>query len=232
MTINNNPSNQHNHLFTLVELLIVVAILAILCSLISPALRKAHATGLQLVCSKNLSDIGSASFIYADDNNDWSTFGRTELPTLMAWSGMLLNGGYVVDKSLLCPAAENAGLTKESHSYGLNYTTFGFSPLHKQYIGIKLHDVARRGNTENLIWYGDSASEAGNSPYAIGWNIYLYDSTTFHMVHLRHLQMGNFVFLDGHVAGLEFVQVKDTNKHWLPRQDGSTPGKLIGPKGY
>jgi prepilin-type N-terminal cleavage/methylation domain-containing protein len=53
--------------FTLVELLVVVAIIAILASLLLPAVSRAKGAALSAECKGNLRDIGLATRIYVDD---------------------------------------------------------------------------------------------------------------------------------------------------------------------
>ena len=55
--------------FTLIELLIVVAILGILTSLLLPTLGKARKTARGSVCLNNLKQIGIGYSLYADDND-------------------------------------------------------------------------------------------------------------------------------------------------------------------
>ncbi len=55
--------------FTLTELLVVVTIIAILISLLMPALKRARETANSAVCASNLRQIGIALFAYARDNN-------------------------------------------------------------------------------------------------------------------------------------------------------------------
>ena len=53
--------------FTLVEMLICIAILAILISLLNPALRKGIETARVIVCTKNIEQIQATTVYYAED---------------------------------------------------------------------------------------------------------------------------------------------------------------------
>jgi prepilin-type N-terminal cleavage/methylation domain-containing protein len=69
--------------FTLVELLVVIAIIALLMGILMPALARVRQIAYRLYCGTNLSGIGKAMLIYANDYDD-------ELP-----KGGLANSGYV-----------------------------------------------------------------------------------------------------------------------------------------
>jgi prepilin-type N-terminal cleavage/methylation domain-containing protein/prepilin-type processing-associated H-X9-DG protein len=57
--------------FTLVELLVVISILALLISILLPALRGARAQARQVACGSNLRQVALSLGMYADDARDW-----------------------------------------------------------------------------------------------------------------------------------------------------------------
>ena len=83
--------------FTLVELLVVIAIIALLMGILMPALARVRQVAYRMVCGTNLSGIGKAMLIYANDYDDElpraggrnSTWGRT-----VNWQAVDRYGAY------------------------------------------------------------------------------------------------------------------------------------------
>lgn len=57
--------------FTLVELLVVVAIIALLVSILLPSLSRAKELAKRVICAGNLRGIGLTVYFYANDHNEW-----------------------------------------------------------------------------------------------------------------------------------------------------------------
>ena len=61
---------RHPHGFTLIELLVVVSIIALLVSILLPALSRARESARTTICAANLRSVGMAIIYYADDHNN------------------------------------------------------------------------------------------------------------------------------------------------------------------
>jgi len=93
--------------FTLVELLVVIAIIALLMGILMPALARVRAIAHRLVCGTNLSGLGKAMLIYANDyeeelpqaglpGSNWASSITWNAPTRAVAYG----GGVTVSSSL------------------------------------------------------------------------------------------------------------------------------------
>ncbi|OQA80137.1 MAG: hypothetical protein BWY31_04088 [Lentisphaerae bacterium ADurb.Bin242] len=123
--------------FTLVELLVVVAIIAILAGMLLPALNKARQTAQSVSCLGKLKTLGLTTTLYVDTYNGWmlnainyynygtqlnwyALFGRSD------WSGLLPFGSSTYYstpardmKAYYCPVGKTP--TSQAHLYGMAY---------------------------------------------------------------------------------------------------------------
>ena len=87
-------------LFTLIELLIVIAIIAILAGMLLPALNKAREKARGITCSGNLKQIASAELMYVGDNTEYFQFYREGAAegkdSGKTWGQLLSSGKYLV----------------------------------------------------------------------------------------------------------------------------------------
>ncbi|MFA5240463.1 MAG: type II secretion system protein [Phycisphaerae bacterium] len=99
--------------FTLVELLVVISIIAVLLSILMPALSKVRGQGRKVVCASNLRQISLAFATYAQSNNDWIV-SATDIRVDGVWNFALLpyvaqkqTGGFDSAKVWFCPEDKN-----------------------------------------------------------------------------------------------------------------------------
>ena len=101
--------------FTLVELLVVIAVIAILCSLLLPALGKARESAMQMKCLASMKQMGVAMSAYASENDDYNV--PFQYPgSTVTWSSNPIFVKYLGikhyqwdsaewDKNFVCPQA-------------------------------------------------------------------------------------------------------------------------------
>ncbi|HZL37972.1 MAG TPA: DUF1559 domain-containing protein [Tepidisphaeraceae bacterium] len=129
--------------FTLVELLVVIGIIAVLISLLMPALNRARENAKQVKCASNLRQLGLAMQMYANDNHDWFPFSASRGAGHQAEDWIWWQTGQDLDQSaiakylggkkggtleaiLRCPSDELATHTHGTadpylYSYSMNY---------------------------------------------------------------------------------------------------------------
>lgn len=153
--------------FTLVELLVVVAVIALLMSLLLPALGKARQTGQNITCQSNLRQMGIATTMYLNDQGDDAAFlpTRITLPTgnqiYARYRAIELLDQYMEGnrEAFLCPSA--SGITSVLDPYNIE--------LLDESATVCVKDVNNDGRIEKQIdlineyWVNDSRIGENNA---------------------------------------------------------------------
>ena len=136
-------SGNEKRIFTLLELLIVIAMIAILAGLLLPALSKARESGQRISCVSNVHEIMRSIDMYTDDFKE--CYPPSSLKTApWYWHRLLLSRGYfgksysgdrhvdVYNKMVVCPGdPAPLAFTNDRLSYGINANVFNYLPYEK-----------------------------------------------------------------------------------------------------
>ena len=192
--------------FTLIELLVVIAIIAILASLLLPALANAKGKAWATACLNNLKQIGVASVMYADDNED-------SLPrsshTGQSWVGALQP--YCSGTNLWrCPRDPHQ---TRLYSYALNDFLLppdAGNPSARDFS--RLTAVPIPSDTFFMAECADGYANSDHFHFAPDDGDYSPNSfggpTTGQVAVKRHQNTANYLFVDGHVERLNWSAVK------------------------
>jgi prepilin-type N-terminal cleavage/methylation domain-containing protein/prepilin-type processing-associated H-X9-DG protein len=194
--------------FTLIELLVVISIIAILASLMLPALNKARNSAYCAQCTSNQKQIQYAFSFYTGNNDDWlppyydpkaysagqlnfwSQYLVAEIQKVnsLADAQRILSGKNW-PKYWLCPNNKTANMTINSMAYGANAylmdkrLTGAYGPC--------LFKVTTLARPSQLILFGCSDGDNNyDSIISAGW----------YVVSENHNGGANLGYVDGHVT--------------------------------
>ena len=180
--------------FTLVELLVVIAVIAILAALLLPALSRAKARAQAIVCLGNTRQLDLAWQVYATDHNDELPYNLglvgTSFRTPLNWVNNVMTWDLSPDNTNLATITEA----------GLGPFISGGARIYRCPSDQVLSAVQRAAGWEaRLRSYSMNAmvGNAGNFS-TNGFNVNNPDYTQFFKMSQIHQPSGIFVFLDEH----------------------------------
>jgi len=239
---------QNCRAFTLVELLIVIAIIAILAAMLLPVLNQSKLSAQRAECMGNLRQLGVAAELYWDDNGG-NYFSYVFAPTnygaiyWFGWIGPGAEGQRPFDLSCgamypyldgsdvrLCPslgyALANFKLKADSVVFSYGYNFYLSTPTGKPPI-----NVSRIRQAAQTTLFADAAQvnnfQAPASPanpmleewYYLDLETNYSSANNYPNGHFRHSQKANVVFCDGHV---------DSEKSVTGSIDPKLPSQFVG----
>jgi len=197
--------------FTMIELLMVIAVIAILASLLLPALNKAKRMALALSCINNIKQVGTANASYVNDHN-WMCPAYYTVPpqgghTQIQWPDLLkpyLNLQYVsasvpsgdprtYENSMpyLCPASEKSLVSASAfQDVGKVWTRTNY--MYNHYLS-KVPPVRIMRASEGVELCDNNLVDGSFAIFAYtGWGSYINNCDP------RHNLFVNILFIDGH----------------------------------
>ena len=170
--------------FTIIELLIVIAIIAILASILLPALSKARLTAIRSKCLSNQKQLGLAHSFYMEDYQATATY------PIRMWPYIFAANGYTPKRNSIdfCPGGDPT--IRDDHA-GTNtyYTAQG--DMH--FIGYGVGALNRIKSIAAIPMFADSDGWLRD----LGWN-YRGASVVARDLRAWHNNTCNMIFYDNH----------------------------------
>jgi prepilin-type N-terminal cleavage/methylation domain-containing protein len=213
--------------FSLIEVIVVIAIIVILLGLLLPTLSGARAASKAIACQSNMRQIGVAMAAYANENAGWlfppddGNF-TTLAPVQHRWPGIIMHHKPPLDptstdprdwtpKIALCPADDEE--PNEAHSYVVN------GHLVEKKIRYFSKNFGGPVNTSDVVVMGEKITTEND--YYVETNA--QGDTDYATVVERHRHgirlKSNILHLDLHVDNIEPKQIPGCMDPWdvLPK---------------
>lgn len=233
--------------FTLVELLVVVAIIATLAGLLLATLSRVEARAHRTACLSNLKQFCIALQLYAGDHSDYivpnmdgqnTPLGQTWVEGWLGLPGPDCTNTLYLQRSLLgsylggpkiwqCPSAEpiTLGNTTQARVRTVSLNCFMGSPIKSPAATTygKLAEITRPSPADALTFLEERVETINDASFAIQWDFEEKNPAGWLLrdkPEASHDDTGNLGFADGHVQSRRWLDPRTLNP---PRDDAPSP---------
>jgi prepilin-type N-terminal cleavage/methylation domain-containing protein len=225
------PARRFTAAFTLVELLVTVAVIAVLASLLLPALARAKESARGTVCVSNLRQMGLATTLYSMDFKNrlpgfrnWLYARRGDLTTGALYPYVKSKGVYMCPTDALEIAQKRRPVSTGTAAGG---GSFGRVPGRRDYsyamnCGICHHtDLGEFLEPARTMVLMEATLANDDYSGVVG------PAISSRAMAIRHRGRGDAIFGDMHLDRMnkrQFDTAARTKRFWFPTEDASGPG--------
>ena len=218
--------------FTLVELLVAIAIIAILAAILFPAFARSRENARRSSCSSNLKQISLGLMQYTQDNDGYlvktwrgplpATVGYGPSNTTDKYKWMDAIQPYVKNEKIFtCPSDDK----NEPYRFrdGMNYGSYGLSNVYNEEPDKTIRDAPSDVNeaaiedSTGTVWISETSSSTDNT-FSFSWAdkssnppLIKGDRNTLSTLIERHLETINVLYCDGHGKAVKLENLAKKN---------------------